>query len=393
MEIYMQQILSEKEIEDILVLHSEILEDGLILLDRQTQLENRRTDLLFVDKEGSILLIELKKGTIDPTHVEQIEDYILRMKKTYKKPFRAMLVGQQVSQNISEICLQKGIEWKEITVEHLFNYLKAQDSNLFNDLFILDKLNERASKIEGITFHEYIKATSPYGIPYSSYQFFKPIDASPELSDDPRRNMEVANSIFKHLLDATLEIPMFNDKVLFRRTTENPYWSSKAKGAWKGRVIPYELAIISTAERIPCRLYLGSIGYRGNKPIFTDETSRFAVFYVGTTKNEMMTQYGIHKYLRTDHDAICPYYELRFNSKGIPPSIQSNIFSTLEKYGYRVTEIDKSSNKLLWFGEVNLKAINISAQINNFLETMFALTILKAHFNTTKSYSFSFLAC
>lgn len=385
------QILSEREIEDILVLHPEILEDGLTLLDRQTQLENRRTDLLFVDKEGSILLIELKKGAIDPTHLEQIEDYISRMKKTYKKPFRAMLVGQQVSQNISEICLQKGIEWKEITVEYLFDYLKVRDSYLFNDLFILNKLSERASKIEGITFHEYIKATSPNGIPYSSYQFFKPIDASPELSDDPWKNMELGNSIFKHLLDATPEIPMFNDEALLRRTTENPYWSNKAKGAWQGTVIPYELVINSTADKIPCRLYLGSIGYRGNKPIFADETSRFAVFYVGTTKNEMMTQYGIHKYLRTDHDAIYPFYELKFNSKGIPPSIQLIIFSVLEKYGYRVTEIGSSTNKILWFGEVNLKAKNVSAQIIKFLKTMFALTILKAHFNKSKSYSFSFL--
>jgi RecB family endonuclease NucS len=49
-------ILSEKEFEYILVLHPELIEDGLTLLGRQAQLESRRTDLTFSDKDGNILL-------------------------------------------------------------------------------------------------------------------------------------------------------------------------------------------------------------------------------------------------------------------------------------------------------------------------------------------------
>ena len=71
------QILSEKEIEDILVLHPELIEIGLTLLGRQEQLENRRTDLTFKDNKGRLLLVELKKGIILEEHVNQIEDYMM----------------------------------------------------------------------------------------------------------------------------------------------------------------------------------------------------------------------------------------------------------------------------------------------------------------------------
>jgi RecB family endonuclease NucS len=65
-------ILSKKEFEDILVVHPELIEDGLKLLERQGQLENRRTDLIFADKEGNILLTELKRDVITTENVEQI---------------------------------------------------------------------------------------------------------------------------------------------------------------------------------------------------------------------------------------------------------------------------------------------------------------------------------
>ena len=74
-------ILSEKEFEDILVIHPELIEEGLGLLERQGQLENRRTDLIFADKNGSILLTELKRDVITLNNIEQIQDYMDRLKK------------------------------------------------------------------------------------------------------------------------------------------------------------------------------------------------------------------------------------------------------------------------------------------------------------------------
>jgi hypothetical protein len=387
------QILSEKEIEDVLVLHSELIEEGLALIDRQTQLENRRTDLMFKDKNNSVLLIELKKDIIAIDHLLQIEDYILRMKKTFKKSFRAMLIGQEVPLEIRSLCASKQIEWKEIKVDYIFEYLKKHDANLYHDIFIEGKLHKRSQDVDKITFHEYLNATSLYGVPYSSYQFFKPVDASPELSPDIQMNMQVADKFFDKLKNASYEVKLFNGAgSLRRKSEEQPYWTSFAKGSWQGYVMEYELKLHGISHRIPCRLYLGTIGYRGNKPIFADEKSRFAVFYIGTGKNEMITQYGFHKYLRTEKQSLLPFYELKFNSAGIPPHTREDLYASLSKYGYHIANADKKKSiKVLWLGDIDLRSTNIDAQIRNFIESMFSLTIIKSHYNVSKGYKLKFL--
>ena len=136
------QILSEKEIEDILVLHPELIEDQLTLLGRQEQLENRRTDLTFKDNKGRLLLVELKKGIILEEHVNQIEDYIHKLKKSFVGELRGMLIGQVVPPSIQLLCSQKNIEWKEIAVEDIYVYLQKNNSNLLNQIFFSEKLHE-----------------------------------------------------------------------------------------------------------------------------------------------------------------------------------------------------------------------------------------------------------
>lgn len=76
-----------------------------------------------------------------------------------------------------------------------------------------------------------------------------------------------------------------------------PKWSVTAKGAWQGYIVPYKLN--SKQHSIPCEIYLGTIGYRGNKSTFADERSRFLVTRIGKGKKQITTQYGFHKYLNT----------------------------------------------------------------------------------------------
>jgi RecB family endonuclease NucS len=78
-------ILSEKEFVDLLVIHPELIEEGLVLLERQGQLGNRRTDLIFADNDGNLSLTELKRDIITIESVEQILDYRNSLKKQVEK--------------------------------------------------------------------------------------------------------------------------------------------------------------------------------------------------------------------------------------------------------------------------------------------------------------------
>lgn len=119
----------------------------LTLIGRQGQLENRRTDLMFRDKMGWLLLVELEKEIVLYEHVNQIEDYI-KLKKSDNGGLRGMLIGQVMSPFIQTISEQKNIEWKEIAVEHSFTYLQNKNSELLVQTFFLINYQERQKKLK-----------------------------------------------------------------------------------------------------------------------------------------------------------------------------------------------------------------------------------------------------
>ena len=70
-----QQADSERLLEDMLVKHPDMLEPGLSLVGRQTPTEGGPLDLLGVDKDGRLVVFELKRGTLSREAVVQVLDY------------------------------------------------------------------------------------------------------------------------------------------------------------------------------------------------------------------------------------------------------------------------------------------------------------------------------
>ena len=70
-----QQMPTELALEDLLVRHPEMLERGLKLVGRQTPTETGWLDLLAVDRDGRLVVYELKRGTLAREAVTQVLDY------------------------------------------------------------------------------------------------------------------------------------------------------------------------------------------------------------------------------------------------------------------------------------------------------------------------------
>lgn len=69
------QLDSEIELEELLVTHPELLEDGLTLVGRQIPTAGGWLDLLGVDSDGRLVIFELKRGTLGRDAVAQVLDY------------------------------------------------------------------------------------------------------------------------------------------------------------------------------------------------------------------------------------------------------------------------------------------------------------------------------
>lgn len=91
----------ERDLEDQIVSHLERLEPGLTLVSRQETIEVGRLDLLAKDREGRLVIIELKAGEAKDSAIGQIARYIGWLAHRDKQAPRAILVAGAFS---DEVC-------------------------------------------------------------------------------------------------------------------------------------------------------------------------------------------------------------------------------------------------------------------------------------------------
>lgn len=109
--------LSERDMEDIIAVHAEELlrETGLRLLQRQLSIGSYRFDLLFEDRHGSHLIVEIQKGTLDREHTYRILDYYREYKEHKPLEFVVlMLVANEIPQERKRRLRDAGVAFHEI---------------------------------------------------------------------------------------------------------------------------------------------------------------------------------------------------------------------------------------------------------------------------------------
>ncbi|MBT5427368.1 MAG: DUF91 domain-containing protein [Bacteroidetes bacterium] len=139
--------MDEKTIQDILYKYHELIEEGLTPLGKEVSVKGKRIDLLFHDRHGIKLIVELKKGTVVREHLGQILDYEGYYVTPDDPDVRTMLIGNKVPVNFRNSMNNHGIEWREFPISFLVNFLKGKDQyellNRFTeeDLALSDKSN------------------------------------------------------------------------------------------------------------------------------------------------------------------------------------------------------------------------------------------------------------
>lgn len=121
----------EKHFENVLHRYPELIEEGLKFSGRQVCVGGKYVDLLFEDRFGQKLIIELKRGIIKREHIAQLLDYEGYFLTADNPNIRVMLIGNRVPPNLRVSLDHHGFEWKEIPVSELIKYLEnIKDADL-----------------------------------------------------------------------------------------------------------------------------------------------------------------------------------------------------------------------------------------------------------------------
>ena len=110
-------MLSEKDMENAIAANPNryLGEDGLELIQRQYRIGGYIFDLLFKDRHGAKLIVEIQKGTLDRNHTYKILDYYDGFREKHPDEFiELMVIANQVPEERKKRLHSWGVEFREI---------------------------------------------------------------------------------------------------------------------------------------------------------------------------------------------------------------------------------------------------------------------------------------
>ena len=154
---------TEQMLEDTLVANPEMLMPGLTLVGRQTPTAGGPLDLLGVNRDGQLVVFELKRGTLTRDAVTQIIDYASSLELLSDDDLAAQIAGQSGKNGIGPI--DDFEEWySQRFPDQQLDSLKPVQMMLIglgadnNATRMVDFLTKRSVDISLLTFHGYSHA-------------------------------------------------------------------------------------------------------------------------------------------------------------------------------------------------------------------------------------------
>ncbi len=126
---------TEKDFETLLAKYPDLIEGGLRLLSRQVTVHGRRMDLVFEDRLGRQLIVELKWGPIKDEHIGQLMAYEGLLLSSADPTLRVMLIGTRVPPNMRRTLDHHGIAWMEFAVSKISSFLTERNDDELASIF------------------------------------------------------------------------------------------------------------------------------------------------------------------------------------------------------------------------------------------------------------------
>jgi hypothetical protein len=237
-------MVSERLFEDILVKHPDLIEGKLKFIGRQVNHFGKRIDILFEDRFNEKLIIELKKGNLQRDALSQVleyEGYILSEKDPSA---RVMIIANRIPLNLKKAMDHHGIEYKEITLKSLREFLITKNDVEFLDFF--EASESVLNRVIDISLPE-SEVSNPLIRPGSFYGGIDGLVSKIKSSDNYKSFWEILPMKMKNeeearkiLINNLGEINLSHIKEIIKLVDE-PYQYVKngklAKGPWFGRLL------------------------------------------------------------------------------------------------------------------------------------------------------------
>jgi hypothetical protein len=118
-------MFSEKDMENAIANDPErfLRRKGLKLIKQQHRIGNHQFDVLFENKHGEILIVEVQKGTLDRNHMFKIIEYSIRYRnKNPLKKVNVIIVANVIPRERRQFLDEVGVSYLEFSDNEIIRY-------------------------------------------------------------------------------------------------------------------------------------------------------------------------------------------------------------------------------------------------------------------------------
>lgn len=106
---------SEAQMQQALARRPELIEEGLVLLEVELPVGVGGIDLYARDRDGRLVVVELKRGRASHEAVHQLDRYVRRVREATGSTVRGILAAPEVTAPARARLAELGLEYREVT--------------------------------------------------------------------------------------------------------------------------------------------------------------------------------------------------------------------------------------------------------------------------------------
>ncbi len=127
--------VTEREIQQAILQHPHLLEDGFTPITYEKKVEPGFIDLYGLDSSGKFVVVEIKRIQAGKNAVLQLAKYVDSVRNEINMDIRGVLVAPDLSKGVQRTLATLNLEYKKIDLEQIANLLKTATEAKIHDFF------------------------------------------------------------------------------------------------------------------------------------------------------------------------------------------------------------------------------------------------------------------
>ena len=126
---------SEDDMHRAILLKPELLEEGFKPISWEKKVEPGFVDIYGEDKDGKLVIVEVKRKTASKEAALQLAKYIEPIKAKVNRPVRAILAAPSLAKDVQRILFTLGLEYKALDPKVCAEVLKKTENSKLESFF------------------------------------------------------------------------------------------------------------------------------------------------------------------------------------------------------------------------------------------------------------------